>query len=117
MINRKYARARPRHTAGTMNKTEAEYYEKLKLMKLSGEIIDYRFEALKLNLADRCTYTPDFLVINKNYEIELHEVKGFWEDDARVKIKVAAEQYPWFKIIAVKKNAKKDGGGWKIEEF
>jgi hypothetical protein len=42
----------------------------------------------------------------------MHEVKGFWQDDARVKIKVAASIYP-FKFIAVKK-AK---GGWEREEF
>ena len=32
--------------------------------------------------------------------LELHECKGFWRDDARVKIKVAASLYP-FKFIAV----------------
>ncbi|MFX6258524.1 DUF1064 domain-containing protein, partial [Acinetobacter baumannii] len=45
-----------------------------------------------------------------------HEVKGFWTDDARVKIKVAAEQYP-LTFLAVKAKAKKDGGGWAIETF
>lgn len=34
--------------------------------------------------------------------MECHEVKGFWTDDAKVKIKVAAEQYP-FRFIAFKK--------------
>ena len=37
-------------------------------------------------------------------------------DDARVKIKVAADMYP-FKFLAIKKRAKKLGGGWEIEEF
>ena len=48
--------------------------------------------------------------------MELHEVKGHWQDDARVKIKVAAEQYP-FRFVAVKARAKKDGGGFSEEEF
>ncbi len=48
--------------------------------------------------------------------MEMHEVKGFWQDDARVKIKVAADMYP-LKFIAVKRRAKKNGGGWSIEEF
>ena len=51
-----------------------------------------------------------------NGQIELHEVKGFWMDDARVKIKVAAEMYP-FKFVAIKVKAKKDGGGYSVEEF
>jgi hypothetical protein len=48
--------------------------------------------------------------------LECHEVKGFWQDDARVKVKVAAEQFPlWF--VAVTARPKRDGGGWNVEEF
>lgn len=50
-------------------------------------------------------------------EMELHEVKGYWEDDARVKIKVAAEAFWMFRFIAIKARPKKEGGGWEIEEF
>lgn len=46
--------------------------------------------------------------------IELHEIKGHWEDDARVKIKVAAEMYPWFVWKAV---SEARYGEWKVEEF
>ena len=48
--------------------------------------------------------------------LEMHEVKGFWQDDARVKIKVAASIYP-FRFVAVKARAKKHGGGWEVENF
>lgn len=48
--------------------------------------------------------------------IEMHEVKGYWTEDARAKIKVAANKFP-FRFVAVYKQAKKDGGGWRIEEF
>ena len=58
-------------------------------------------------------YTPDFLVILADGRIELHEVKGHWEDDARVKIKVAAAQKPWFTFVAVKWVK----GGWEYERF
>jgi hypothetical protein len=45
--------------------------------------------------------------------LELHEVKGGpWQDDARVKIKVAAALYP-FRFIAIRARA----GGWEREEF
>jgi hypothetical protein len=49
-------------------------------------------------------------------ELECHEVKGHWQDDARVKVKVVADQYP-LRFIAVTANTKKSGGGWAVEEF
>lgn len=101
---------------GQMNKTESEYCQLLELRKRAGEIVWYRFEGIKLRLADNTFYTPDFAVMLSTGEMEMHEVKGFWTDDARVKIKVAAEQYP-FRFIAVKPKAKKAGGGWEVEEF
>lgn len=54
--------------------------------------------------------------MNADGVMEMHEVKGFWTDDARVKIKVAADQYP-FRFIAFKAVAKSRGGGWLREEF
>ncbi|HDW3183881.1 TPA: DUF1064 domain-containing protein [Escherichia coli] len=101
---------------GQMNKTESAYCQLLELRKRAGEIDWYRFEGVKLRLADNTFYTPDFAVMLITGEMEMHEVKGFWTDDARVKIKVAAEQYP-FRFIAVKPKAKKAGGGWEVEEF
>lgn len=88
----------------------------LELRKRAGEIAWYRFEGIKLRLADNTFYTPDFAVMLATGEMELHEVKGFWTDDARVKTKVAADQYP-FRIIVVTVKPKKAGGGWNIEEF
>ena len=101
---------------GAMNKTETAYSAHLKLLQAAGEILWHRFEGLKLRLADNTFYTPDFAVMAADGVIECHEVKGFWEDDARVKIKVAADQYP-FRFIAIRAEAKKRGGGWVREEF
>jgi hypothetical protein len=97
---------------GTMNKTEAAYDRHLWDLRAAGQILWHKFEGLKLRLADKTFLTIDFAVLPANGFFEMHEVKGFWEDDARVKIKVAASIYP-FKFIAVKK-AK---GGWEREEF
>jgi len=99
-----------------MNKTEAAYQQHLELRKHAGEIVWYRFEGIKLRLADKTFYTPDFAVMLTDGAMELHEVKGYWLDDARAKTKIAAEQYP-FRIIAVTAKSKKAGGGWAIEEF
>ena len=97
---------------GEMNKTEQAYRDLLELRKRAGEVLWYKFEGLKFRLADNTFYTPDFAVMLSNGQIELHEVKGHWQDDARVKIKIAADLYP-FQFIAVKKNGK----GWEFENF
>jgi hypothetical protein len=102
--------------AGAMNKTEAAYGRLLEEAKALGDVRWYRFEGFKLRLADNTFYTPDFAVMLSNDQIECHEVKGFWTDDARVKIKLAAEMYP-FRFIAVKLLPKKAGGGWSREVF
>ena len=101
---------------GQMNQTEAEYAAILDARVHAGEVLWHRFECWKLRLADNTFYTPDFAVLLKDGTIQCHEVKGFWQDDARVKIKVAADQYP-FEFIAVRKRAKKDGGGFAEEAF
>ena len=101
---------------GQMNKSEAAYSVHLEAEKYAGNIVWYRFEGIKLRLADNTFYTADFAVMRHDGQLECHEVKGFWQDDARVKIKVAAEQYP-FQFVAVKVLAKKHGGGWEEERF
>jgi hypothetical protein len=99
-----------------MNKTEQAYAALLEQRKQSGEVLWYRFEGVKLRLADATFYTADFAVMAADGVIELHEVKGFWSDDARVKIKVAAEQYP-FRFIAAKSTPRRPGGDWQMETF
>lgn len=113
---KKQLQALGRLKSGQMNKTETDYAQQLELRKRYGEIAWYRFEGIKLRLADNTFYTPDFAVMLSGGQMELHEVKGYWTDDARVKTKVAAEQYP-FRIIGVTKLPAKAGGGWKVEEF
>ena len=101
---------------GEMNKTEAAYAALLQQRQNAGEVNWYKFEGVKLRLADNTFYSPDFAVMLSRGDMEMHEVKGFWQDDAKVKIKVAAELYP-FRFIAVRPRSKKAGGGWEEEEF
>ena len=64
-------------------------------------------------------YTPNFAVMLANGQMECHEVKGaraIFQDDAKVKVKVASEMYP-FRFVAVRPKPKKDGGGWAKEDF
>ncbi|WP_147694441.1 DUF1064 domain-containing protein [Vogesella mureinivorans] len=101
---------------GQMNKTEEAYAKHLQNLQHAGQVAWYKFEGVKLRLADNTFYSPDFAVMLASGEMEMHEVKGFWQDDARAKIKIAADLYP-FRFVAVKVKAKKDGGGWAVEEF
>lgn len=102
--------------AGTLNRTEEAYARDLRDAQTAGDVLWFRFEGVKLRLADNTFYTPDFAVMLSNGQLEMHEVKGFWTDDARVKIKVAADQYP-FRFIAVTKMPAKKGGGFSVEVF
>jgi hypothetical protein len=101
---------------GELNKTEQAYEATLKDMMANGDVLWYKFEGLKLRLADNTFYTPDFFLMYCDGKLEAHEVKGYWQDDARVKIKVAADMYP-FRFVAVKPKPKKNGGGWEYEVF
>jgi len=102
-----------RRVAGTMNKTEASYAALLEARKLAGEIHHWQFEAINLKLAKLTSYLPDFFIILANGEIEFHEVKGFWQSSGRVKIKVAAENHPWFSFVGVQYKKKE----WSYEQF
>ncbi len=117
-MNRFRARGRTNGRKTGMNGTEKEYCTTLIAKLAASEINGYAFEKLTLKLADDTRYTPDFMVILTDGTIEFHEVKGWgFEDDAKVKIKVAAEMFPWFVFRSFTKRAKKDGGGWTERVF
>lgn len=98
--------------SGEMNKTEKKYAARLETMKYAGDIVWWEFEPMNLRLADKCFYKVDFLIMTSTCALEVHEVKGYWTDDALVKIKVAANKFP-FRFLAVQ--AKK--GEWIEREF
>lgn len=98
-----------------MNKLEAMYAAHLEALRRAGKIVFWRYESAKFRLADRTWYTPDFYIMRADGTLEIHETKGFWEDDARVKIKVTAEQFPELQFVAVQWD--KGVKGWKFERF
>jgi hypothetical protein len=100
--------------AGTKNRVETAYEAHLKLLLMAGEIDGFCYEGIKLRLADNTFYTPDFLVFAKDGVVELHDTKGTtkktnskgikvekpWvEEDAKLKIKVVAEIFPFRTFI------------------
>ncbi|HHL4098146.1 TPA: DUF1064 domain-containing protein [Klebsiella pneumoniae] len=116
---RKTLQALGRLKAGQMNKTETAYAQELELRKRYGEIAWFRFEGIKLRLADNCFLTVDFAVMLADGRLVMVDVKGsksVFTDDARVKMKVAADSYPFVFQVAYPK-PEKLGGGWEIEEL
>ena len=104
------------HNPKGMNKHEAEYGLMLEAMKRRDEIAWYGYETIRLKLADRTTYTPDFCVVVEGRNgchpagiPKFIEIKGFRRDDAMVKFKVAREQFWWasFEMWSKTKN------GWR----
>lgn len=92
---------------GEMNKTESAYAVHLESLRRQGLIEWFNYEGIKLKLADKTFYTPDFAVMMPDGMIELHDVKGttkdkvtkeskpFVHDDgSTIKIKIAASIYP-----------------------
>ena len=99
-----------------MTKLEADYAKLLEERRIAGVILRWDYEPEHLRLADRTYYVPDFRVLMADGTVEFHEVKGLWLANARTKIKVAAELHP-YRFLAVMRRAKKDGGGWVVEDF
>lgn len=94
---------------GKMNKTESLMAYELDLRQRAGEIKSWKFEAFKLRLADRTTYSPDFVIWHNDGSIECLETKGFWQEDAKVKFKIARELFPMFRFTALRRTK----AGWE----
>jgi hypothetical protein len=114
--------------SGEMNGTEARYAGELELRRRVGEIAWWKFEAMKFRLADNTFYSPDFIVMLADGTLEAHEVKGkttkttkagvkydapFAMDDAKAKIKIAAELFPLQFIVVFPAT----GGGWHADRI
>lgn len=105
--------------AGEMNKTEAAYASSLEARRLAGEILSWQFETVTLAIGGGVRYTPDFMVMTSDREIQFHEVKGsraIFEEDAKVKFKVAASVFPMFSFFVAFSRSKSSGGGFDVQE-
>jgi hypothetical protein len=106
---------RPRERKEQLNQLEKDYLKLLELRKAAGEIQEFWIKGMKLTLAPNTTLTVDFFVLTNDDILEAHETKGFMEEDANVKLKVAAKLWP-FRFYVIRKKLKRDGGGWDIRE-
>lgn len=112
-----------RRVPGVMNRSEADYAAWLEGQRLAGFVLEWHFERIKLKLADKTWYSPDFLVMLADGVIELVDVKGtkkkpngetgYWaEEDSKIKLRVVAELFPFKFRVAFKDKQL----GWQHEE-
>ncbi len=119
------ARARAVYAKGEMTGAERGYRAHLEAQKLVGQVLRYDFEKITLKIGDDTRFTADFVVLLADYTLEFVDCKGskknkktggttYWtEPDAAVKIKCAAEQFPYFRFVIVWR----DGDTWGRREI
>jgi hypothetical protein len=98
-----------------MNRLESKYEAYLRDLQRLGHVEWFAYEPLKLKLADKTYYTPDFIVMRPDGAIEVHDTKGttsvqresgarvkkpFIEEHSAIKIKACADKFP-FRFFAV----------------
>lgn len=111
--------AKGRMKKGVMNKTEANYARHLNALKFSGEILWWAYEAVTLKIAPDTRLTIDFTILYPSGRFVFHDTKGsmrIFQDDAKVKMKVAAEMFP-FEFFVVIPRTQKLGGGFDIHQI
>ena len=106
-----------RKKTGLMNKTETRFAHMLSLEQHAGKVQWWKFEGIKLMLAKNTSLTVDFAILPETDILTLIDVKGskaMVTDDARAKMKIAAELYPFVFKLAY---PRPKGEGWDIEEI
>jgi hypothetical protein len=98
-------------TRGVMNKLEQAWMNELLARQRAGELLVIRFEEVTLKLAHDVRYTPDFWTVTSQGLVRCYETKGWMRDDARVKLRVAAAQFPEFEFVLVQRKNR----AWLLE--
>lgn len=94
-----------------LNKLEARYLARLRTLGYPWIGV----QNIALKLGHDCRLVIDFFIINQNGELEAHDTKArtkkgkiLIEDDAQVKMAVAARLFPFIRFFLVTE----DGGNW-----
>lgn len=95
-----------------LNKTESAFYEILKRRHPAPAVI--RVMPWRFQLGFKCSYLPDFAVIDPPGRIAIYETKGAHVfEDGWVKFKMAARTFPEFRWIL----AQLKKGVWTETQF
>lgn len=118
----------PKGKRGGPSKNERDYQRHLVLLERTGEVVYFLAQPAPIELAHRCTYQPDFLVMpatGTKFYVEVKGRKGkrpwYRDDGARVKTKVAARVLsrrgdpPGSSPLSLVVVWPRNGGGWCSE--
>jgi hypothetical protein len=102
------------------SKWEQDYVvEELDPAKACGLVWNWHYEAVSFVLVPASEhqrgvrYVPDFIVIDPNGRMEIHEVKGHWMPGAKHKVKALAKMLAPTPVYVLRKVA----GRWERERF
>ena len=102
---------------GYKSQLEAYYAAFLEQQTRDGVITGWKYEAVSLRLVDKkigqVWYKPDFRIVFPGGYWVFVEVKGFMRPAARLRLLMAAEQFPEFSFRLVTRK----GGVWRIENI
>lgn len=82
---------------------EADHANRLDAAQRTGGVVWWAHKPFAFILSEhenkskRIRYTPDFLVLTGDLEMEVHEVKGWWREAALVRVRLAAEKFWMFR--------------------
>ncbi len=98
-----------------MNALEQEFAtEYLEPLRLGGELQWWDFEPMRLRIGGSAFYRPDFIVVDGIGQVLAYETKGHWREAAKVRIRAAADRFPWIRFVGVTQDKR---GVWIFEQF
>lgn len=97
---------------GSLGRLEKRFLDEVVLSM--PRMVWWRFEPVSFRIAKGASYLADFAVMLDDGTVTFYEVKGVWLEAARVRIKVAAEAFP-FRFVGVMWDRKTKS--WVYEEF
>lgn len=105
-MNRSYKSGKREDLEGLFVRSswEANYARYLNWLVSLGEIKSWEYEVDEFTFPVKrgnVRYLPDFKITNNDESIEYHEVKGYMDNDSRVKLKRMTKYYPNIKVIVV----------------
>ena len=101
--------------ASKMNVLETRFVtEYLEPLRLAGELQWWEFEPMRFRIGSSAFYRPDFVVVDGIGQVLAYETKGVWREAAKVRIRVAADRFPWVRFVAVQVGP---AGGFEFENF
>lgn len=83
---------------------EANYARYLNWLVKQGQITEWQYEPRTFEFPVKRgnrSYTPDFMVVLPDGRVEWHEVKGWMDDNSRVKLKRFAKHYPDERLVLI----------------